>query len=253
MLRSIYLSATNMIVQRAKVDVISNNIANTDTTGYKSDKLVSRSFSDMLLSRIDDPATLRTSERVGSLNTGVHVDELITDFSQGAMEETGEKTSLAINGENAFFVIATPAGDRYTRDGSFHLNAEGYLVTSSGAFVQGESGSNIQINASDFSVDGQGNVLVSGKNVAKLKFASFSDTAALRKAGENLFYNYGGATVETAKGFSVKQGFLEVSNTNIAAQVIDMMSASRSYETSQRVVKMLDESLGKAVNEVGRV
>ncbi|MCE5236806.1 MAG: flagellar hook-basal body complex protein [Clostridiaceae bacterium] len=253
MLRSIYLSATNMIVQRAKVDVISNNIANTDTTGYKNDKLVSRSFSDMLLSRLDDPAVLRTAERVGSLNTGVHVDELITDFSQGAMEETGEKANLAINGENAFFVVSTPAGDRYTRDGSFHINAEGYLVTSSGNLVQGENGSSVQINAAGFSVDGQGNVLVNGKNVAKLKLVGFSDTAALRKAGDNLFYNYGGATVASATGYSVRQGYLEVSNTDIAAQVIDMMSASRSYETSQRVVKMLDESLGKAVNEVGRV
>lgn len=253
MLRSIYLSATNMIVQRAKVDVISNNIANTDTTGYKSDKLVSRSFSDMLIMRSDSSGIYGAAQRVGSLNTGVHVDELVTDFSQGAMEETGEPGNLAINGENAFFVVSTAVGDRYTRDGSFHVNGQGYLVTSSGNLVQAESGGSIQLTGTDFSVDTQGNVLVDGKSVAKLKLVSFSDTSALRKAGDNLFYNHGGTAVSDASDYSIRQGYLEVSNTNIAAQVIDMMSASRSYETSQRVVKMLDESLGKAVNEVGRV
>ncbi len=253
MLRSIYLSATNMVVQRAKVDVITNNIANTDTTGYKSDTLVSRSFSDMLISRLNDPNVLNTSQSVGTLNTGVHVDELITDFSQGALEETGNDGDLAINGENAFFVVSTTAGDRYTRDGSFYLNSNGHLVTASGNLVMGENGAGIQVKSSEFAVDSQGNVLVDGKSVGKLRLVSFSDTGALRKAGDNLFYNYGGTTVSTATDYSVKQGYLETSNTSITNQIVDMMSASRSYETSQRIVKMLDESLGKAVNEVGRV
>ncbi len=252
MLRSIYLSATNMVLQRAKVDVITNNIANTDTTGYKSDRVVSRSFSDMLISRLDDPNVVRTSQQIGSLNTGVHVDELVTDFSQGTFEQTDMNANLAINGENAFFTIATAAGERYTRDGSFFVNADGYLVTSTGDRVMGENGA-IRVNTAEFSVDAQGNVKVGNQTVGKLRIVSFSDTAALRKTGDNLFYNYGGAAVTTAAGFSVKQGFLEVSNTNITSQVVDLMSASRSYETSQRIVKMLDESLGKTVNEVGRV
>ncbi len=253
MLRSIYLSATNMMLQRSKVDVIANNLANADTTGYKTDRLVSRSFSDMLIRQVDDPALVNRSSALGTLNTGVHVDELITDFSQGAFESTGSNTDLAINGENAFFVISTPAGDRYTRDGSFHLNSNGNLVTSSGDLVMGESGGGIQLKDTDFSVDSQGNITVDGKNAAKLRLVGFSDTTLLRKAGDNLYYNYGGATVTAATDYSLKQGYLETSNAEMATQIIELMGASRSFETSQRVVKMLDESLGKAVNEVGRV
>ena len=253
MLRSIYLSATNMMLQRSKVDVIANNLANSDTTGYKSDKLVSRSFSDMLVRQVDDPALANRSNVLGTLNTGVHADELITSFSQGAFESTGSNTDLAINGENAFFVVSTPAGDRYTRDGSFHLNSNGYLVTSSGDMVMGESGGGIQLKNSEFSVDSQGNIAADGKNVAKLRLAGFSDTSLLRKAGDNLFYNYGGAAATAATDFSVKQGYLDTSNVETASQIIDLLGASRSFETSQRIVKMLDESLGKAVNEVGRV
>lgn len=252
MLRSIYMSATNMVLQRAKVDAITNNIANTDTTGYKSDKVVSRSFSDMLISRLDDPNVVRTSQQIGGLNTGVHVDELVTDFSQGSLEQTGSNSNLAINGQNAFFVINTTAGDRYTRDGSFYVNAEGYLVTSAGDRVMGENGA-IRVNTNDFSVDAQGNVKAKDQAVGKLRIVSFSDTAALRKTGDSLFYNYGGAAVTPALNYSVQQGYLEVSNTNITSQVVDLMTASRSYETSQRIVKMLDESLSKTVNEVGRV
>lgn len=254
MLRSIYLNATKMAVQRAKVDVISNNIANTDTTGYKSDKLVSRSFSDMLISRLDDPSIVRTAKQVGSLNAGVHVDQLLTDFSQGGMEETGIASNLALNGENAFFAVSTAAGERYTRDGSFSVNAEGYLVTSSGNRVLGEGGAGLQVGSGAFSIDSQGNVAAAdGKAVGKLRIVSFSDTASLRKAGDNLFFNFGGAAASAADDFTLKQGFLETSNTNITNEIVDLMAASRSFETSQRVVRMLDESLGKAVNEVGKV
>ncbi len=152
MIRSLYTAGTNMIVQRKRMDVITNNIANVDTTGFKGDKLLSRSFEDMLLERVGDPAVLNRSYNVGPLNTGVHIDEVITDFTQGTVMETGRPTDVALM-TDGFFVINTPAGERYTRDGSFSRNAEGYLVTSDGSNVVGENG-NIQIPiGTEFSID----------------------------------------------------------------------------------------------------
>ena len=98
MLRSLYTAASGMLVQRKKMDVITNNITNVETTGYKKDQLLSRSFKDMMIERINDPAVINISKTVGPLSTGVHVDEITTDFAQGNMENTERLTDLAIQG-----------------------------------------------------------------------------------------------------------------------------------------------------------
>lgn len=252
MLRSLYLSATNMLVQRKKVDVITNNIANMDTAGYRSDSLISRSFEDMLLQRVNDPSVVNRYNEVGELNTGVHIDEIITSFTEGSVEFTDRTSDLAIAGEG-FFAIATTAGERYTRDGNFAVDNEGYLVTSDGNRVAGRNGF-LRVNSLDFTVDTQGNVTnAEGDNVGSLKIVTFADTGGLRKTGNGLFVNYTNQAAQVAEDPVVQQGCLETSNTDITSEILDMMSASRTYETSQRMVKMIDETLGKAVNEIGKV
>jgi flagellar basal-body rod protein FlgG len=245
------MAATGMLVQRKKMDVITNNITNVDTTGYKKDQLLSRSFKDMLISKIDDPAVVNYSTAIGSQNTGVHIDEVVTDFSSGSLEETGEMTDLAIQGDG-FFTVSTKNGERYTRDGSFSVNSEGYLVTADGNYVLGTSGK-IRVGTGKFTVSEQGVVSVNGTPAGKLKIVNFADTAGLRKEGSNLYANYSTSIVSSTGETAVKQGCLEGSNVDIASEMVDMLSVSRMYETNQRMVKMLDESLDKAVNEVGRV
>ena len=251
MLRSLYIAATGMLVQRKKMDVITNNITNIETNGYKRDQLISRSFKDMLITRINDPAVVSYSTAIGSQNTGVHIDEVATDFTQGNLEDTGRLSDLALQGPG-FFAVNTPGGERYTRDGSFSVNSEGYLVTADGNYVMGVSG-RIRVGTGKFSVSDQGVVTVNGTPAGKLKIVTFADTAGLRKEGNNLYANYNTQIVAATAGTSVKQGTLEGSNVDIAREMVDMISVSRFYETNQRMVKMLDESLGKAVNEVGRV
>lgn len=251
MLRSLYIAATGMLVQRKKMDVITNNITNIETTGYKRDQLISRSFKDMLITRINDPAVVNYSTPIGNQNTGVHIDEVSTDFSQGNMEDTGKLTDLALQGPG-FFTVSTPGGERYTRDGSFGVNSEGYLVTSDGNYVMGVSGK-IRVGTGKFNVSGQGVVTVNGTPAGKLKIVTFADAKGLRKEGNNLYANYNAQTVATTAETSVKQGYLEGSNVDIAREMVDMISVSRLYDTNQRMVKMLDQSLDKAVNEVGRV
>ncbi len=251
MLRSLYTAATGMLVQRKKMDVITNNITNIETNGYKRDQLISRSFKDMLINRINDPAVVSYSTVIGSQNAGVHIDEVATDFTQGNLEDTGRLSDLALQGPG-FFAINTPGGERYTRDGSFSVNSEGYLVTADGNYVMGVSGK-IRVGTGKFSVSDQGVVTVNGTPAGKLKIVAFADTAGLRKEGNNLYVNYNTQITAATAGTSVKQGYIEGSNVDIAREMVDMISVSRMYETNQRMVKMLDESLDKAVNEVGRV
>ena len=249
MLRSLYISGTSMLAQQKRMDVVTNNIANIQTAGYKRDNPVMRSFSDMLVSKINDPGE-QSSGEIGNLNTGVYVDQIATSFENGSLEQTSKDSDLAIQG-NGFFVIETPGGERYTRDGSFLVNSEGYVVTSSGNYVLGESG-RIKVGSDPFTVDSTGNVLVDGKSVGSLKIAMFADLNSLQKTGDNLFVNRSGQATK-AEDFSVMQGYLEASNVNIAEEVVELMTTYRSYETNQRMIQMIDESLGKSVNEVGRV
>ena len=252
MIRSLYLSGTNMIVQRRKMDVTTNNIANLETNGFKADKLLSRSFSDMLLSRVGDPAVLHRRTEVGPLNTGVHIDEVVTSFASGNIVETQKTSDMAIVGDG-FFTVATPAGERYTRDGSFVVNRDGFLVSADGHFVLGTNGA-LRVGDEHFAVDAVGNVTASdGTYLGQLRVATFDDLAGLRKTGNNLYVNYTNQTVRPAANSEVKQGFLETSNVQAAAEMVEMLTLYRHYETSQRMVKMVDETLAKAVNEVGRL
>ncbi|MGI6176573.1 MAG: flagellar hook-basal body protein [Christensenellales bacterium] len=251
MLRGIYTAATNMVTQRKKIDVIANNVANAETAGFKADTLISRSFRDLLLSKVKDPAVLYTHPEVGPLNTGVRVDEVVTSFDQGDAVETSKPTDLLLLG-SGYFVLSTPQGECYTRDGSLQVTADGYLVNQDGHYVQGDAG-NLYVGDARFTVGGDGSILRSdGTSAGRLRLAAFEDEGGLRKIGNNLYVNYTNQQL-TAAECEVKQGYLEASNVNMANEILNMMNVYRTYETSQRVVRMMDESLGKAVNEVGKV
>ena len=124
MLRSLYIASTGMLAQREKMDIATNNIVNVDTTGYKKDTLITRSFKDMMIQSMN-------GQDIGPLNTGIHVDDVRTSFDQGSMEQTDRLTDVALEGDG-FFVVNTAAGIRYTRDGAFAVSSDGYLVNSEG-------------------------------------------------------------------------------------------------------------------------
>lgn len=251
MLRSLYIASTGMLVQRKKMDVMTNNITNIETSGYKKDMLLSRSFKDMMIERLNDPNIVNISKTVGPLNTGIHVDEVVTSFRQGAMEDTGRLSDIALQGEG-FFVISTPDGERYTRDGAFAVSSNGYLVNSDGHYVSGKNGS-IYVGQGEFSINESGDVVVDNTVVNKLRVVTFADLNGLRKTGNNLYMNFNNQPEIALQDTVVRQGSLENSNVDMAQEMVNMMTVSRAYETNQRIVKMLDESLGKSVNEVGKV
>ena len=247
MVRGLYTAATGMMVQRDRMDTVTNNITNADTTGYKQDSVVTSAFTEVMLSRINDPSVnVMGGTQVGTYDYGTRVDEEYTDFSEGNYEETDQSTDLAISG-NGFFVVDTDDGERYTKAGDFSVDSAGYLVTEDGNYVLGENGK-IHVGTSDFTVSADGTVTAGGGTVDTLRLETFDDLTVLRKQGDNLYYAYGGAASVAATDATVKQGTLEGSNVDISNEMVDMLSLYRKYEANQKVVSMTDSSLELAAN-----
>ena len=212
------------------VDVITNNLANANTTGFKRD------FASIL-----------------QVDSGVDVGTRV-DLSPGDMMTTGNNLDVAINGPG-FFEIQTPNGLRYTRNGSFNLNANGELMTKDGMPVLSSNGSTINVGRGKVSIQEGGVVTVDGNETATLKIVTFSDPSKLQKEGLNRVNYNGDATgVQDVPAPQVTSGALERSNVNAIDEMIHLMSAYREFEAVQRTLKTLMTDMnGKLTQELGRL
>ncbi|QHT48145.1 flagellar hook-basal body protein [Bacillus sp. SB49] len=270
MLRGFYTAASGMKANQRMQETLSNNMANAYTPGYKADQGTMRSFPELLIEQMGS-RTLPTSRgtkipvnrEVGSLNTGVYVQESIPSFVQGDVRETGVGTDLALvqqgvpdDGGMVFFRVSNDAGEeRYTRNGNFTVDGEGFLTTNQGGYVLDEAGNPINTSGIDFVVNTDGTLQLDGQQVA-LGFAYSADPASMVKEGSDLFRSeedLADAGGNEAVRFDVVQGQLEQSNVDPATTMTEMMNTYRSFEMNQRVLKAYDESMQKAVTEIGRV
>jgi flagellar basal-body rod protein FlgG len=263
MIRSIYTAATAMIAQNRRFEVISNNVANFETPGYKQDQMVTRSFRDMMIHRLydaDDPSVfaripMMSGGRppyVGPHNTGIHIDRIFIDFSQGSLEDTFRVTDFALIGDG-FFSIETPDGTRFTRNGVFYVDQEGFLTTADGGYVLGQGG-RIHLVTENFRIDPDGNIFIGEDYIDTLALVRFEDNNVLRKQGGNLFYIFDEDIQPfPAEGLAVRQFALEVANIDLVGESVRMLEVYRSYELNQRFLRLLDENLGRAVNDIGRI
>lgn len=255
MVRGLYTAATGMNVQAKRLEIISNDLANTTTTGYKKDVAVVSSFQDVLISRLNDTQNqVPNNGVIGKITYGAKVDEVYTDFTQGSIISTGEMVDVAIIGDG-FFVVQTPNGEAYTRDGNFSINEYGELVTKEGYGVMGLSGPITLGEAflnmgGDVAINAQGEVSLSGEYMDTLELVRFADSKALTKMDNNL---YGSTAAKEVFEGTVRQGYLESANVNPVTAMVDMIAVSRAYETNQKMIQVQDNLLGKAVNELGRV
>jgi len=270
LLRGLYTATSAMIAQQRHQEALSNNLANVNTPGYKADQATLRSFPEMLIRQLGQkniPTTeglkLPVNNLVGSLNTGVYVQETVPYFEQGTLKETELLTDLAlINGVmpdeagSVFFTVQNENGDiRYSRNGNFTVDGEGYLVTHNGYYVLDAANNRINTDGLEFIVTPEGNVQRDGNEIP-LGVMYIENTNDLIKEGHDLFNGENAQAVNpdaAGASFSIKQGFLEGSNVDSAQTMSQMMQAYRAFEMNQRVLKAYDESLGKAVNEVGRL
>lgn len=250
MIQGLYTAMTGMDVQQAKVDSITNNLSNVNTNGYKKENVLVTSFPSVMLAWEGDGAP-GGRVPIGNTNDGVMVNSVVLDQSPGQYEQTEKPTDLALKG-SGYFVVSPPGSNTayYTRDGSFSINSSGYLVNSQGYQVQGQAGP-IQLSGTDIKVASDGTVTQGGQTVDQIKTVDFSNPGVLQKAGNNLFTANGGTPVATGANTTVLQGTLEKSNVNLNRELVDVLSAYRSYELNQKMIQAADNLLDKAANQVG--
>ncbi|HSH35342.1 flagellar hook-basal body protein [Schnuerera sp.] len=346
--RGLYINATSLATNQKKLEVLTNNLANVNTAGFKKDMSLTETFPEKLLAKIngqrsrprlrgenqieyetngqvhrastsngyfvvqtpmgnsyvkdirfiiDDEGYLRTfyqdntdeyktdyenyvtdnqgnpiqgageniedlsqgivyyppSHVVGTMSAGLKFQKNVTDFTQGNISETGGTYDLALNA-SGFFKVADEEGNiYYTRDGSFTINQDGMLTTSTGEPLQGIDG-NIYIEGNQVSIDTDGGVIVDGDIIGFLDIVDLENREFLRKIGDNQYQMAEGVEAEEVpyEG-EVLQGYLESSNVNAIQEMVEMITLLREYEAGQKAIRAQDEMLEKASNEIGRI
>ncbi|MCT4633522.1 MAG: flagellar hook-basal body protein [Firmicutes bacterium] len=358
MFRGLYTAGSALVNNNRRIDVVSNNIANANTSGYKKDELITESFEDTLISKIHgqyyatmekdykgvevtqvedrylletdggffkvrtglgdsfdknlnlsvdkdgylstysvdmkgDTDTLYGNEVIGrsgnkvyvgekpyeidklgnvivdgetvdnliikehksvigTMNAGVRINRIETNFSQGQLLPTNNMLDFALKGDG-FFKISTPDGMRYTRNGSFKIDANNTLVTNEGYKVQGFDG-DITIEGSLVSINQFGEILVDGQVADKFDVVKFENPRDLRKVGESMWRPVEDKELEVVNfDGEIIQGHIENSNVDTIKEMINMMTLFRNYESNQKIIKAYDETMDKSVNSIGKV
>ena len=257
MVRSLWSGATGMIAQQTNVDTIANNLANAATTGYKKEGSTSEAFDAVLAYKIKDQTSAFRGKKIGTMNLGVKIGENYVDYSQGAFETTNNTYDLALSGKGFFCIEFTnksgETSTKYTRDGSFTLNVDGYLVTKDGDYVLDEEGRHIKLDPlSDARIDENGTIFQNDQRVTTIGLEDFEDYNYLEHYGENYYQPVEGATMIESDA-KVFEGYLEASNVQVVSEMVELISATRTYESNQKVIQTIDETLDKAVNQIGKV
>jgi len=257
MVKGLYAAYTGMINQQKRMDVMTNNLANASTVGYKKEGATSQSFDTVLAYKIKDQSTPGYAQNIGTMNLGVKVGENYVDWSQGAFENTNNTYDLALAGSGFFAVEFTnKAGEvstKYTRDGSFTLDVNGNLVTSDGDYVLDVNGRHIRLDPMQSThIAYNGAITQNGRVIAQLQVADFEDYDYLEHYGENYYQPVKGAQFKNAEA-TVNSGYLEASNVETVSEMVEMITINRDYESNQRVITTIDSTLDKAVNQIGRV
>ncbi len=254
MIRSLWIAKTGMDAQQTQMDVISNNLANVSTNGFKGSRVI---FQDLLYQTLRQPGAQSSQQTQipSGLQIGTGVMPVATErlMTQGNLTQTGNQFDLAISGAG-FFQVEMPDGTTsYTRDGSFQSNSQGQLVTSSGFPV--EPAITIPANALSVTIAQDGTVSVTQPGVAtpvqvgSLQLATFINPTGLQSIGSNLYQQTAssGSPATTTPGTNgsgtVSQGYVETSNVNVVEEMVDMIQTQRSYEMNSKAITTSDQML----------
>jgi len=256
MIRSLWISKTGLDAQQTQLDVVANNLANVGTTGFKRSRVA---FEDLLYQNVRQAGSnssqqtqLPTGLQIG---TGVRPTATPRMFTQGNLQQTGNQLDMAINGQG-FFQIQMPDGtSAYTRDGTFHTDANGTLVTSNGFALA--PAITVPANAQSVTIgqDGTVTVTVPGQaapqNVGQIQLASFVNPGGLESKGQNLFVETAASGTPSTNGPGtnglgmLNQGFLETSNVNVVEELVAMIQTQRAYEINSKAIQTSDQMLAR--------
>ncbi len=289
MLKGLYTAYTGMLNEQHRMDVLTNNLANATTNGFKKEGTTSEAFDTVLAYKIKDlsepgnmPRPLATNRAVDEaelnnplnenylerrvrktgLNLGVKIGENYVDYSQGPIKETGNTLDLALS-DRGFFAVeytnkAGVTSTKYTRDGNFAMNRQGFLQTQDGDYVLDEDGRRIQMDtALPISISRNGTIIQDGTEVATIGITDFEDYNYLERFGENFFQPVEGAVElergETGVDTQIHQGYLEMSNISVVTEMVNMITLQRQYESNQKVITTYDDTLEQAVTQNGKI
>lgn len=257
MVRGLYTAYTGMASEQKRLDIISNNVANAATVGYKKESVTNQAFKDMLTVKIRDASTGYVTRPIGDMSLGTKIGEVYTDYGQGSLRQTGNTYDLAIEGSGFFTVRATDKNGndliRYTRNSSFKMTSEGYIVDVDGNHLQGESGDlQVPVDAANVAISVNGQVYADGVLAEQITLIDFENYDYLEKVGDTSYRLLDGGTMVDATGL-INQGFTEQSNVNAVSEMVDMIAISRAYEANQKVIQTVDGMLDKSVNSIGRL
>lgn len=254
MIRSLWISKTGLDAQQTNMDVIANNLANVSTNGFKRARAV---FEDLLYQTLRQPGaqSSQQTQLPSGLQIGTGVRPVAAEriFTQGNLQQTGNPLDIAVNGQGFFQVLLPDGTTAYTRDGSFHVDSQGQLVTSSGFHVQPA----VTIPANSLSVtiarDGVISVTRAGSaaptQAGSLQLVNFVNPAGLQSMGENLYLETASSGTPNANtpgtnGLGlISQGYVETSNVNVVEELVNMIQTQRAYEINSKSIQTSDQML----------
>ncbi len=267
MVKGLYTAYTGMVNEQKRMDVMTNNLANSATTGYKKEAMVAQAFDERLAIKIKDTSALHNRpEGIGYVSLGTKIGETYTNWDQGGFQITDKPSDLALGGKGFFAIAFTDkAGQtsiRYTRDGAFTVDNQGFLRTSDGDYVLNDNGAlNSQLGEENYvqidpnlpyAVNADGSISQDGEVVSTIGVIDIADYDYINKYGENLYDLIPGGQIVESDAI-IEQGCLESSNVNVVDEMVSMIQIARAYEAGQKMIQTEDETLDKTVNQVGRV
>lgn len=266
MVKGLYTAHTGMVNEMKRLDIMTNNLANADTTGYKKEGTTSRTFADEYAVRVKDSSSYGLPLRIGSVSLGTHLGQVYTDWTSGSYEVTDNTTDLAVEGDGFFAVSFTDkAGNtsmKLTRDGTFTVDKDGYLRTKDGDYVLNATGAlnndpsqanYIQMDpAQTFTVNELGYIYQNNVLVGTVGLVDVDNYDYIEKYGENMYNVLEGGNLVASDG-AIQQGVLESSNVNVVNEMVNMIMIQRAYEAGQKVITSIDDTLEIAATQVGKV
>lgn len=247
----IYPAVSGSLAAMRKLDVISNNLANINTPGYKRDKMT---FEGLLAGSVNPPAVPQSM----TADPILQKENIYIDYASGPTNKSGNPLDMALDGDG-FFAVTTPEGTAYTRQGNFRTSADGTLVTMEGYPVQGIERDKqgkavpIKIKGNRIDVDNKGKVTVDSAAVGTISVVDFQKPYTLVKSGAALFVPSDPQAKPQPGKAQVQQGFTEGSNVDSISEMVQMIETNRYFEACSKVIKGFDDIAAKAVNELGKV
>ena len=257
MIRGLYTAYTGMINEQKRSDIISNNLANSATIGYKEENVTSRSFKDYMMVKIRDGSNAFIDEPIGKVNPGVKIGETYMDWGQGSLRETGNTYDLALEGNGFFTMRVTDTNGnstiKYTRCGTFKCTKDGFIVDAEGNHLQGSGGDiQVPVDANEIVIREDGSIFADGSYVDRIQITDFEDYDYLELYGDNMYNAVDGATPINSTAV-IEQGFTEQSNVNVISEMVSMITITRAYEAGQKMIRTQDSLLESSVTQVGKV